>query len=148
MANSNFGERLRKLRRDRDITQKQLAEYLGIQGAAVGKWETFENSYPNVDTLIKVADYFNVTTDYLLRGIQTVPVTEGNIANSTLNGSVVQTNVQSHVQGGIIVNGQIFSKDALTLAEIYEKAELRDRTALLALAFKIEDKIKAEKNKS
>ena len=67
---SSFGERLRKLRRDRNVTQMQLADYLEIKGAAVGKYETNRNAYPNIKTLIKIADYFNVTTDYLLRGIQ------------------------------------------------------------------------------
>lgn len=137
---NGFGERFRKLRRDKDITQNQIAEYLGIKGAAVGKWETYENAYPNVDTLIKIAEYFNVSTDYLLRGIQTVPVMENNIA-----GSVVQTNVQSSIQSGIVMNGQIFSPQALAIAKIYEKADIRSQNELLSLAFKIEDKI-LEKN--
>ncbi len=135
---TGFGERLRKLRRDANATQNQLAEYLGIKGAAVGKWETLENAYPNTDTLIKIAEYFHVSTDYLLRGIQTVPVVEGNITTwSTLSGSVVQTNVQ---QGGIVVNGQNFSPEALTLAQIYEMLDVRSRNELLNLAFKLEDK--------
>ncbi len=138
---TGFGERLRKLRRDANATQNQLAEYLGIRGAAVGKWETLENAYPNTDTLIKIAEYFHVSTDYLLRGIQTVPVVEGNITTgSTLSGSVVQTNVQSNVQGGIVVNGQNFSPEALTLAQIYEMLDVRSRNELLNLAFKLEDK--------
>ena len=135
-----FGERLRKLRRDRDVTQNQLAEYLGIRGAAVGKWETMENAYPNTDTLIKLAEYFHVSTDYLLRGIQTMPVTEGNITNSSLNGSVVQTNVQSNVHSGIVVNGQTFSQEALTIAQIYGEVDVRSRSELLAFAFKLADK--------
>ena len=138
---TGFGERLRKLRRDANATQNQLAEYLGIRGAAVGKWETLENAYPNTDTLIKIAEYFHVSTDYLLRGIQTVPVVEGNITTgSTLSGSVVQTNVQSNVQDGIVVNGQNFSPEALTLAQIYEMLDVRSRNELLNLAFKLEDK--------
>ena len=138
---TGFGERLRKLRRDANATQNQLAEYLGIRGAAVGKWETLENAYPNTDTLIKIAEYFHVSTDYLLRGIQTVPVVEGNITTgSTLSDPVVQTNVQSNVQGGIVVNGQNFSPEALTLAQIYEMLDVRSRNELLNLAFKLEDK--------
>lgn len=145
---ATFGERLRKLRRDADVTQNQLADYLGIRGAAVGKWETMENSYPNIDTLVKVADYFNVTTDYLLRGIQTVPVVDGNITSSVGSGSVVQTNVQSNIHGGIVINDKTFSKEALRIAQIYDKSEnLRGRNELLTFAFKLEDEFPAEKSK-
>ena len=144
---TTFGERFRKLRRDANITQNQIAEYLGIQGAAIGKWETVRNAYPNVDTLIKVADYFHVSTDYLLRGIQTMPITEGNLTNSTLNGSVVQNNMQSNVSGGIIVNGQVFSKEAIKIAQIYDKSEnLRGKNELLSAAFKLEDEFSSEKS--
>ena len=143
---TGFGERLRKLRRDANATQNQLAEYLGIRGAAVGKWETLENAYPNTDTLIKIAEYFHVSTDYLLRGIQTVPVVEGNITTgSTLSDPVVQTNVQSNVQGGIVVNGQNFSPEALAVARIYEMVEPRSKNELLTLAFNLEDKVLEKK---
>ena len=125
-----FGERLRKLRRDADVTQKQLAIYLGIKGAAVGKWETIENAYPNTDTLI----------NYLLRGIQTVPIAEGNVIGSSLSASVVQTNVQTHVHGDMVVNSRTFSPEAVALAQIYEKVDVRSRNELLTLAFKLEDK--------
>ena len=135
-----FGERLRKLRRDADVTQKQLAIYLGIKGAAVGKWETIENAYPNTDTLIKIAEYFNVSIDYLLRGIQTVPIAEGNVIGSSLSASVVQTNVQTHVHGDMVVNGRTFSPEAVALAQIYERVDVRSRNELLTLAFKLEDK--------
>ena len=145
---TTFGERIRKLRRDRDIMQGQLAEYLGIKSAAVSKWEKAENAYPNVDTLIKLADYFNVSTDYLLRGIRVVPVTGGgNVTNSTLNSSVVQNNVQSNVSGGIVVNGQIFSKEAIRMAQIYDKSEnLRGKNELLSAAFRLEDEFSSGKS--
>ena len=136
---ATFGARLRKLRRDKDITQNQLAEYLGIKGAAVGKWEATE-TYPTVETLIKVADYFQVTTDYLLRGMHTIPASGGNIDNSSLNGSVIQTNVQSSVQGGIIVNKQDFSQTALELAQIYEELDTRSRAELVVFAYNLKDK--------
>lgn len=60
-----FSKILRKLRRDKDVTQEQLAEYLNISKQAVSKWET-GNSQPDMEMQIKLAKYFDVTIDYLL----------------------------------------------------------------------------------
>lgn len=61
----NFGERLFQLRTERGIYQKQLAEYLSV---SIGTISNYENSvhYPDLETLCKFAEYFRVTTDYLL----------------------------------------------------------------------------------
>lgn len=61
----NFGERLYQLRTERGIYQKQLAEYLEV---SIGTISNYENSvhYPDLTTLCRFAEYFHVTTDYLL----------------------------------------------------------------------------------
>ena len=130
---SGFGERLRKLRRDADVTQTELAEYLNIKGAAVGKYETNTNAYPNINTLIKIADYFNVTTDYLLRGISS----DSNAISN--NKAVAQANVQTN-NGDIVVNGQTFSPEIMELVRAYEKLNGRNRYELLKFAFDLEKK--------
>ena len=132
---SEFGVRLRKLRRDRDVTQRQLADFLGIQSAAVGKWENFESAYPNIPSLIRLADYFSVSIDYLLRGIQTVPSIEGKIANSSLTSSVVQSNVQ----GNIVMDEQALSPEIKELARIYKKLDGAKRYMLSRYAHDLED---------
>lgn len=58
-------ERIRNLREEHGITQKHLAEILGVTRTAVAKWEANENG-PNSDVLLKIADYFDVSLDYLL----------------------------------------------------------------------------------
>ena len=60
-----LGERLKQLRRDMRITQSALAEELGITQQAVGKWETNRSS-PDPEMLLRLAEYFNVSTDSLL----------------------------------------------------------------------------------
>lgn len=132
---SGFGDRLRKMRRDRDVTQRQLAEFLGIQAAAVGKWENFKNAYPNIETLIRLADYFNVSIDYLLRGIQTQPIIEGTITNSSLAGSVVQSNVL----GGIVMDDQTLSPEIKELVRIYRKLNGEKRYRLSKYAHDLEE---------
>lgn len=61
----NFGERLFQLRTERGIYQKQLAEFLGV---SIGTISNYENGvhYPDLATLCRFAEYFRVTTDYLL----------------------------------------------------------------------------------
>ena len=60
-----FGERLKKLRREKDITQDALAEYLGISYQAVSKWEN-NAGFPDISLLPAIAGFFGVSSDYLL----------------------------------------------------------------------------------
>ncbi len=60
-----FGERLRKLRQERKVPQKDLAEYLGITVRGYQFYESEVNE-PNISALIALADFYGVTVDYLL----------------------------------------------------------------------------------
>lgn len=57
--------RIRDLREDRDLTQKQVAQLLGMSQTGYSKYETGENDIPTM-VLIKLADFYETTTDYLL----------------------------------------------------------------------------------
>lgn len=130
-----FGERLRRLRKDRDITQGQLAEVIGVVPSAVGKYERIPQSYPSVEALIKIADYFNVSIDYLLKGVQAAPSVENNLNGQMLNGSFVQAN-----HGGVVFNGeQSISPEAMELLHIYEQLSGRERLKLLNFAVELEE---------
>ena len=61
----NLGSNILELRRQKNVTQEELAAELGITAAAVSKWE---NGYtlPDILMLCALADYFSVTTDRLL----------------------------------------------------------------------------------
>ncbi|MEC1824053.1 helix-turn-helix transcriptional regulator [Bacillus paralicheniformis] len=63
-----LGDRLRELRESRKLTQDQLAEVLGISRGTYAHYEINKRK-PDYDMLIKIADYYNVSTDYLLRGV-------------------------------------------------------------------------------
>ena len=58
-------EHIRSLREDRDISQKEIAAILGMSQTGYSKYETGENDIPT-QILIKLAEYYNTTTDYLL----------------------------------------------------------------------------------
>lgn len=59
-----FKDRLRMLREEKGLNQKECVRELGVEYANYNKWEN--GKAPNYDTLSKLAKYFNVTTDYLL----------------------------------------------------------------------------------
>ena len=61
-----FGERLRELREERNITQKTLAEVLGVSPCMVSFYESGSHFLSDEKQLCSLADYFDVTTDYLL----------------------------------------------------------------------------------
>lgn len=56
---------IRNLRKDFNISQVQLALELGVTKQCVSNWEN-DNILPSIEMLIKIAKYFNVSTDYLL----------------------------------------------------------------------------------
>lgn len=60
-----LGNNIKELRKNKRMTQKDLAEAMRVSQQTVGAWET-ERAIPGADTLSDLADYFNVTTDYLL----------------------------------------------------------------------------------
>ena len=60
-----FGEKLQKLRAREGISQDRLAELLDVSRQAVSKWERDE-TMPEAVKIIRISDYFHVTTDYLL----------------------------------------------------------------------------------
>lgn len=60
-----LGENLKKLRKEKKVTQTDLAQRLGVTQQAVGKWETGRSS-PDPDTLMRLAEFFGVSTDTLL----------------------------------------------------------------------------------
>ena len=60
-----LNQRIRELRTLRSISQVELAVALGVTKQSVSNWEN-DNIQPSIDILIKLAKYFNVSTDYLL----------------------------------------------------------------------------------
>ena len=68
-----FGEKLKELRTKYGKTQEDIAKYLEVAPQTIYKYEKGINQ-PDLNTLSKLAEYFNVSTDYLL-GRTNVPIT-------------------------------------------------------------------------
>lgn len=62
--NVKIGAKIKELRKRDDVTQEKLAEVLGVTGQAISKWES-ESGYPDIEYITPIANFFNVTIDYL-----------------------------------------------------------------------------------
>ena len=133
---NDFGERLRKLRLSKDLSQGDLAAQLGVVPSSVGKYERVADSFPSVEILIKISDFFGVTLDYLLKGTETTPSVENNISGQISNSPFIQAN-----HGGVVINGENkpLSPEAVELLRIYETLGGRDRWKLLNFAVELEE---------
>lgn len=63
----SIGERISVLRKEQNLSQGQLAEYLGISRQAISKWENDQTS-PDTMKLIQLADLLNTEVEYLATG--------------------------------------------------------------------------------
>lgn len=66
VSSMKIGSNIAALRKEKGITQEELANALGVSAQAVSKWEN-NSSCPDVSLLTVIADYFGVTVDALLR---------------------------------------------------------------------------------
>lgn len=60
-----LGERIKLLRKEQSITQDQLAEYINVSRSSVNGYEN-DGVEPSLNVLVKIADRFDVSLDYLL----------------------------------------------------------------------------------
>ena len=76
--NHNFAENLKKIRKENNLSQEQLAEELGVSRQAISKWESAV-AYPEMDKIIALCDKFNLNLDDLLhKDIKEVKIEEEN----------------------------------------------------------------------
>lgn len=66
----SFSKNLKALRKKYNVTQETLAKFLNVTRPTIAGYET-KNKEPDFDRLILIADFFGVSTDYLLKGEQT-----------------------------------------------------------------------------
>ena len=70
-----FFEKLQKLRKQKGLTQEELAESLYVSRTAISKWES-GRGYPNIDSLKAISKFFSVTIDELLSGEEVLTIAE------------------------------------------------------------------------
>ena len=70
-----FNEKLQQLRKQKGLTQEELAQALYVSRTAVSKWES-GRGYPNIDTLKAIATFFCITVDQLLSSEELLTLAE------------------------------------------------------------------------
>ena len=65
----NIADRIQYLRKQRGLSQEELADMVGVSRQSVSKWES-EQSIPDLEKIITMSDFFEVTTDYILKGVE------------------------------------------------------------------------------
>ncbi|MGN0292076.1 MAG: helix-turn-helix domain-containing protein [Lachnospiraceae bacterium] len=70
-----FNEKLQELRKQKGLTQEELAEALYVSRTAISKWES-ARGYPNIDSLKAISKYFSVSLDELLSGEELITLAE------------------------------------------------------------------------
>jgi transcriptional regulator with XRE-family HTH domain len=78
-----IGDRIKKLRQGRNLTQLILAKRLGVTKALISAYEN-QTAYPSIDVLLGLASIFNVTTDYLLGKEKTMNVSTTGLTESQI----------------------------------------------------------------
>lgn len=78
-----FGSTLSSLRKQRRLTQAELAQALNVTNKAVSKWEN-DQGYPEITLFPKIADFFGVTIDYLFAGEQRGIAIAGDVVVDTI----------------------------------------------------------------
>ena len=113
----NFQNVFRQLRLSSNLTQNEMAEKIGISRSTIGMYETGARE-PDFETLEKIADYFNVDTDFLLgRTSQTtlLPETIG-AYSKTRELTAVYEQLSPHNQGKVLT----YSKSLLSTQQMEE----------------------------
>lgn len=84
----NIADRIQYLRKQKGLSQEELADKVGVSRQAVSKWES-EQSTPDLEKIIIMSDLFEVTTDYILKGIEPVSITSKTTIKTLYFGSVL-----------------------------------------------------------
>lgn len=98
----NIADRIQSLRKSKGISQEQLADAVGVSRQAVSKWES-EQSIPDLEKVIIMSNYFGVTTDYILKGIEPIELdeTKKGIEPIGLNRAKTGFKISNRVKAGV-----------------------------------------------
>ena len=112
----NIADRIQHLRKVKGISQEELANQIGVSRQSVSKWES-EQTLPDIEKIILLSDFFEVTTDYLLKGIQPTPC-ESISTHEKPNG-VIFTIVATTMNAlGLIVAAMIWNEKQTAIATL------------------------------
>ncbi len=115
-----FGKRLKNLRKERDLTQQDIANVLGVGRATIAGYET-KGKQPDYEKLNQLANYFNTSVDYLLGRTDVRNPEDKNKELEKLAHKEIETVEDAleiiKYQDGLMLNGKILNdEDKMLLA--------------------------------
>lgn len=122
-------ENMKVLRKLNNISQKELATKLFVTPQAVSKWERGEST-PNPDALIKMADIFGVSIDYLL-GASAIPTPASPTDADT--GLELQAATDTEIKNAAAQLGRPLDETDIRLLELLKRATPEQKQAMLEL---------------
>ncbi|MCK8607691.1 helix-turn-helix domain-containing protein [Apilactobacillus ozensis] len=86
----NLSEKIIHLRNQKNLTQEQLANNLQVSRSTISSWET-GRSYPDLEMIVRICDFFNVSLDYILRNDEKIvrKISLDSRKKKTLVGSII-----------------------------------------------------------
>lgn len=128
-----INNRLFALLEERGITQKALADSIGVNERNVGSWK-MRGSDPPAKLIYPIAAFFGVSVDWLLTGEEHEQPSFVN--NGSVSGNLGPNSGSIYVMAG---GERILSAECAELVRVYESLGIRDRIRLLDSAFQIAD---------
>ena len=115
-----IGKRIKELRAQKDVTQKELADFIGLTPKMISFYEK-EERFPPHDIILKLSDFFDVSTDYLLgkSNVRDIKSNDNLIVikenEKDVEELLEETMSQILDQKGLMLNGQIVDDNDLVL---------------------------------
>lgn len=125
--NLSIGANIRRIRLERSLTQEEVAAHLGVSAQAISKWERGD-SYPDIEMLPSIANYFGITLDDLLG----VSEQEKKARYSEINNKWMLNNKNGlHTENVELMKASLkaFPNDALLLVQLSTSLEKLDGTS-------------------
>ena len=102
MDQKNVGSILKELRKERDITQEQLAEKLNVSGRTVSRWETGSNM-PDISILVELAEFYGVSIPEIIDGERKSETMNEEVKETALKLSDYAEAVNKRIRGRLLV---------------------------------------------
>ena len=113
-----IADRIQTLRKSKGMSQEELADAAGVSRQAVSKWES-EQSIPDIDKIVTLSEIFDVTTDYLLKGIEPVEVKDHKTMADVIDQKALTEKngkrAKSILKWVLIILGAILAIDAISM---------------------------------
>ncbi|MBO4494342.1 MAG: helix-turn-helix transcriptional regulator [Clostridiales bacterium] len=96
----NTADRIQYLRKTKGLSQEQLADAIGVSRQAVSKWES-EQASPDLEKVVIMSEFFGVTTDYILKGIEPIEPEDHKTIGDILDQKVLTEKNGKRIKGAL-----------------------------------------------